>query len=118
MANGGPPPPGVVRVLVLLSDGVANVRLNGTNCADNPTMANACTMDAEAQATLAKNAMPQTVVYTVGLNLTNPVAIASMLAMASDPDKAFNADNEDISMIFEEIANELILDRRRQCRRH
>jgi cysteine-rich repeat protein len=98
-----------VRVMVVLTDGVANRTASGTSCATTPTSANACTQDAINQAATAKAA--GTVVFTIGLNLNNlPSATASLArstltAMASNAQSYFEAPTSaQLQGIFNQIA--------------
>lgn len=101
-----------VRVMVVLSDGVANRAQNGTDCATTPTAPTTCTIDAVNQATTAKAA--GTVVYTIGLNLINlapatqTVARSTLQAMASSTDKYFEAPTiAELQGVFDAIATSI-----------
>src|SRR6185369_10358872 len=106
-SNGAAPP--TVRVMVVLSDGVANRTASGTSCPTTPTTANACTQDAITQAAAAKSA--GTVVFTIGLNLNNLGAATATLArstlqsMASSAQSYFEAPSSaQLQGIFNQIA--------------
>ncbi|MDX2169465.1 MAG: VWA domain-containing protein [Deltaproteobacteria bacterium] len=101
-----------VRVMVVLSDGVANVAANGTSCATSPTAPTTCTNDAITQAATAKAA--GTIVFSIGLNLgslpTNVAAVArnTLRAMATDTAKYFESpSSSDLADIFAEIASQV-----------
>ncbi|MGH7787838.1 MAG: VWA domain-containing protein, partial [Candidatus Binatia bacterium] len=106
--NGRPAP--AVRVMVVLSDGVANRTAGGTECPIEPSAPNVCTQSAVNQAATAKAA--GTVVFTIGLNLENlppateTVARNTLQSMASNADSYFESPSgSDLDGIFEEIAN-------------
>jgi Mg-chelatase subunit ChlD len=111
MASHGRAAP-TVRVMVVLSDGVANIATNGTVCATNPTAPTTCTNDAIAQAATAKAA--GTIVFSIGLNLGNlasnvaTVARNTLRSMATDADKYFESPSSSaLDDIFQEIANQV-----------
>ncbi|MBX3025899.1 VWA domain-containing protein [bacterium] len=107
LANNGRSAP-VVRVLVVLSDGVANRTAAGATCPTEPTTPNACTQDAVDQATAAKAA--GTIVYSVGLNLSNiaeptrTIARDTLRNIATDPSKYFEVPTSGIEAAFAQIA--------------
>jgi len=106
--NGAAPP--TVRVMVVLTDGVANRTHSGSSCASTPTAPDACTVDAINQAAAAKAA--GTIVFTIGLNLgdysaaTQTVARNTLIAMASSADKYFESPTSaQLQGIFNSIAD-------------
>lgn len=101
-----------VRVMVVLSDGVANVAANGTSCATSPTSPTTCTQDAVDKAAAAKAA--GTIVFTIGLNLDNitpnvaTVARNTLQAMATDAMKYYESPAPgDLAAIFQDIATQV-----------
>jgi len=99
-----------VRVLVVLTDGVANRRTNGGSCPNTPTSANACTQDAISKAADAKAA--GTYVFTIGLNLSNlssstaAVARSTLQQMASNSSSYFESPTAaQLSGIFAQIGS-------------
>jgi YVTN family beta-propeller protein len=59
--------PNAVKVMVVLTDGVAHQSSTGGSCEPFPTTPTACTQDAIDQAAIAKAA--GTIIFTIGLNL-------------------------------------------------
>ena len=105
-ANGRSTP--AVRVMVVLGDGVPTRRLNGSSCSNTPSAPNGCTQDAVAQAAAAKAA--GTVIFTIGLNLTNlpfateAVARSTLQDIASTPDAYFESPTSaELAGIFAQI---------------
>jgi cysteine-rich repeat protein len=97
-----------VRVLVVLTDGVANRRTTGGSCPNTPTSPNACTEDAISKAADAKAA--GTYVFTIGLNLNNlssstaAVARSTLQQMASNSNSYFESPSaSQLSGIFAQI---------------
>ena len=103
---------GVTRIMVLMSDGVANRSHAGDSCDTWPTSATTCTNDAIAQATAAKNA--GTVLYTVGLNFdgveaehpgSGVLARQVLRTMATNPTYYYESPTSaELSGIFAQIA--------------
>ena len=101
-----------VHVMVVLSDGVANVAANGTSCPSNPTSPNTCTTDAVNKAAAAKAA--GTIVFSIGLNLDNitpavaNVARSTLQAIATDAAKYYGSPSPgDLAAIFQDIATQV-----------
>ncbi|MDX2168928.1 MAG: VWA domain-containing protein [Deltaproteobacteria bacterium] len=107
-ANGRAAP--TVRVMVVMSDGVANRRTTGTSCSSTPTAHTACTLDAINKAAAAKAA--GTYVFTIGLNLNNLAPATAAIArdtlqqMASSSGAYFESPSSaQLQGIFSQIAN-------------
>ena len=107
----------VVKVMVVLTDGIANRQhpspQNPGNsiCPQTPTVANICTQDAINEAAAAK--ATGTIVYTIGLQLgtdASGLLSASILqSMATDPGKFFNSPSStQLQGIFQSIATQLL----------
>jgi hypothetical protein len=104
---------GTVKVMVVLTDGVANRSHNGDWCDTWPTSPTACTNDAINQAAAAKSA--GTVLYTIGLNLdeveaqhpgSGVLARQVLQAMATGPGYYYESpSSSELQGIFADIAN-------------
>jgi len=101
-----------VKVMVVLSDGVANRSHSGGSCDIWPTSPTACTQDAINQAAAAKAA--GTVLYTIGLNFggieqehpgSGVLARQTLQTMASSSNKYYESPtSQQLQGIFADIA--------------
>lgn len=81
---------GAAKVMVVLTDGIANVRINGAGCDSYPYTSTLCTQDAITQATAAKNSGVN--MFTVGFDLGGATVPRSMLQqMASSGAQFYDA---------------------------
>ncbi|MEK7556835.1 MAG: vWA domain-containing protein, partial [Patescibacteria group bacterium] len=98
---------GATPIMIVLTDGIANRRLNGSACESYPYTPTACTQDAINEAAAAKAA--GVTMFTVGFDLGGNVVPRNMLRqMASSPNQAFDAPSAaQLQAAFAAIAQEI-----------